>query len=397
MSYPNSVLLGATLTSTSASTRFSLLKLNFLEQLLDDLRRVGFRTCLQRSGATLQVGIYAAHPPDSKLSAVTEFQSKFSVEDHNFLASALAQGISQSFTSGKQVKVSKIIPTLEFCRIQPQFAIFRFCRLLQSVAAPRLLYRQLAIIIRDAGQESRPVIGIAGLTSPVYSLQCRDRLFGWSKAPDALRNLGLKRCMQLGVCMAVPPYNQLRGAKLVAALAASREVADEYQTRYGAPLLAIVTTSARGLHTPIFNRIMLKPGGLYRRIGATTGYSALAFSKGTIATAKRLVVAHDGICPATTDRPIRVLKRAMNLCGIPRERFMRLGVRKGVYAAWPDGVALQGLTEMQCTSSPKWPTVKEVVAYWKDHELTPALKRRSHIARFRSTGWADVLGSLSGI
>lgn len=317
--------------------------------------------------------------------------------DRRFLTAAFSNGMNESFTSGEQVKVENITPTIEFCTVDSQFSLFRFCRLLQSVAAPRLLYRQVAIIVRDAGQRSEPVIGIAGLTSPVYSLRCRDRLFGWTNASSAVRNRGLLRCMNLAVCMAVPPYNHIRGAKLIAAMTASKEVADEYRRRYGTPLLALLTTTARGLHTPIFNRIMLKPGGLYRRIGETTGYSALIYSERTIGAAKRLVVDRDGFCPATTDRPIRVLKRAMNLCGIPRERFMRLGVPKGVYAAWPNAAALSGLFQADVEGANHWPTIAEGVAYWRNRELTRVLNRRREVARFRSSGWSDIVGMLGGI
>lgn len=384
--------------SAIIATRFSALKCNFLGLLLRDLRKIGFYTRIQKRGPTLWIIIDGSKRRDEQAFISRHDQhTGVSPVDHRFVKAALASGVSQSFASGAEVDACNINPSLQFCSTEEQFALFRFCRLLQSVAAPRLLYRQLAVIVRDKGQKSQPVIGIAGLTSPVYSLGCRDRLFGWTNTSRAIRNLGLLRTLQLGICMAVPPYTELRGAKLVAALAASREVADEYHRRYGSLLLAIVTTAARGLHTPIFNRIMLKPGGLYRRIGETTGYSALIFSDETVAAAKRLVIARDGLCPATTDRPIRVLKRAMNLCGIPRERFMRLGIRKGVYAAWPTEDALHALIQRNCTLRPAWPTAQEAILYWKERELSRMLGQTPHVCRFRRSGWGEVHQTIRNI
>lgn len=397
MTYFTTLSAGVPDTTSRVTTRFSVLKSKFLEELLRDLRRIGFRTRLQKVGACLRIGIQTGDSRSSETFSVIECEGHSRIRDRRFLAAAFNSGMNESFTSGEQVDVEKISPTLEFCAEDAQFSLFRFCRLLQTVAAPRLLYRQVAIIVRDAGQRSKPVIGIAGLASPVYSLRCRDHLFGWTNASSAVRNRGLLRCMNLAVCMAMPPYNHIRGAKLIAAMTASKEVADEYHRRYGAPLLAVVTTAARGLHTPIFNRIMLKPGGLYRRIGQTTGYSAVIFSERTIAAAKRLVVDRDGDCPATTDRPIRVLKRAMNLCGVPRERFMRLGIPKGVYAAWPNVAALSGLAQAHFLGANNWPTIAEAIAYWRSRELSRVVNRRRDVERFRSSGWSDIVQVLGGI
>jgi hypothetical protein len=73
--------------------------------------------------------------------------------------------------------------------------------------------------------------------------------------------------MQLAVCMSWPPYSYLLGGKLMAALALSKTVADEYQLKYkrklprGTKLQGLITISAGGKHCPIFHRIMLRPGG----------------------------------------------------------------------------------------------------------------------------------------
>jgi hypothetical protein len=174
--------------------------------------------------------------------------------------------------------------------------------------------------------------------------------------------------MQLSFCIALPPYSYLRAGKLVAALAASAEVSHEHHRRYGNPLRAVITIAARGLHSPIFNRIMVMPGGLYRRIGQTSGYSALIFRKETLAKAKQLIQARDGQCSQTTDRPIRALKRALNICDLPRERLVRMAFPKGVYVACHRS-NVGGLTEHK-----HWPSAVELIEYWKARDLTKAVR-----------------------
>jgi hypothetical protein len=94
--------------------------------------------------------------------------------------------------------------------------------------------------------------------------------------------------MDMPVCVALPDWAGLRGGKLVAALACSAEIADLFASRYsdrlprGGSLLAIVTLCATGAHCPIFNRIMLRPGGLFRSIGMTAGFSIAFVSDTTI-------------------------------------------------------------------------------------------------------------------
>src|SRR5258708_29049422 len=142
---------------------------------------------------------------------------------------------------------------------------------MQAVPAPRLLYRQLAFLLRDFGQPTHPVMGINGLSSTVYSLGARDRFLCWADRSKTIKQKGLNACMQVAVCMAVRPYSCLRTGRLAAAMALSDFVGSEFTKKFSrkrsvARLLGVVTTAATGIHAPIFNRIMLRKGGLYRRI-----------------------------------------------------------------------------------------------------------------------------------
>jgi hypothetical protein len=335
------------------------------------------RAGLQRRGQFLYFSAKFKNPSPAKIRDLMKVQKARRLDNEaDFLKRAIATHLPRYFSTTNSVAIDRIKPQIVFCRTRTDLDLFRLCRLLQSVPAARLLYRQIAALIIDVGQPHSPVMGAIGLASPIYSLNCRDAFFSWSESSHRKKQSGLTNCMQLNVCVAVPPYNMIRGAKLMAALAATKTVADEYKRKYRVPLLAITTTSAMGVHSPIFHRFMIRPGGIYRKIGVTSGYSSLMFSRDTLSAAKALVRQNDGMCPGTTDRQIRTLKRALNLCRLPRERLMRLAFPKGVYAAVADEQSLAVLrSEATYSQRPKWPTVDEVVACWRTRELPKTLSK----------------------
>lgn len=193
-------------------------------------------------------------------------------------------------------------------------------------------------LIFDDGQETETLIGAIGMASSLYSLRCRDEYFDWlGKLPEtvARKNAGLRQIMDLAVCVAIPPYNSLLGGKLLAALALTEVFQAEHVKKYKEPLRAVVTTSATGLHCPIFNRIMLRPGGLYRRIGRTSGYTTTIYSRETLRLANLLLgrVQQRPKFLASASNPLRPLRYALRQCNLDPEALLRLGVQKGVYIA----------------------------------------------------------------
>jgi len=360
-------------------TRYSRNKHALFMSLKKDLNRLGIHAHVHSKRFRLEFEL-APIVLDSR--AVVDLMRHESrrrlVDERQFLNRMAGASISRQFANGNILDISKIQPAIYFCNTRADNDLFRFCRLLQSVPSSKLLYRQIKAVVRDEGQPGNPIIGAFGLSSSVYVLSCRDKLLGWTKSRRA-RDAGLRSCMQLSLCIAVPPYSYLRAGKLIAALAACDAVADEYSRKYrSSELMSIITTSANGLHSPIYNRIMVQPGGLYKRIGETTGYSTLVFSKATLIAARRVVVDSDGCY--SDNRTISTLKRALNLCGLPRERIVRLGVRKGVYMAFPNNSSdLIGKV-----TANSWPKESVVVRYWLDKVLSEVATRGDLIRKVKN-------------
>lgn len=128
-------------------------------------------------------------------------------------------------------------------------------------------------------------------------------------ALQALKNRHVGTSMlELNVCGAIPPYNELLGGKLVALLMLSPEVVRDYRKRYGkrpsdiasmmkgqpvvrpAELMFLGTTSLYHVGSSQYNRLRL-PAGLLRvnapevrwqELGSTSGFGTLHVSKLTV-------------------------------------------------------------------------------------------------------------------
>lgn len=219
-------------------------------------------------------------------------------------------------------------------------------------------------------------MGAIELASPVWAVGARDRFLGWSRKRGDVRVAGLKRTMDLATCIAVPPYSHLRAGKLLAAIACSSTVGEEFRVRYDEALLAVFATCATGLHYPQVNRVRVRGREIYTRVGQTGGYSAAPFSPNTVRSARELV--HSGRPADRLDgnylQLLWVMRMALRACNIPEEPVLTMGVAKGVYIAplVPDG--LDALRSGRCSAQSAIGT-DEAIGWWTAHVLARALKR----------------------
>jgi hypothetical protein len=182
--------------------------------------------------------------------------------------------------------------------------------------------------------------------------------------------------------MSWPPYSYLLCGKLMAALALSKTVADEYQVKYkrklrhGTKLQGLVTICAGGTHCPIFHRIMLRPGGLYRRVGETAGYTTVYFSRETMEKARRLV---NSSSPhqdsAVFGKSIRLIKCALRICDLPYEQIVKNGLRKGIYLGFASSQAVENLREGRTNRTVSVLAERQIVEFWQNHLVPTRLCR----------------------
>ena len=109
---------------------------------------------------------------------------------------------------------------------------------------------------------------------------------------------------------------------------------------------------------------MLRPGGLYRRIGLTEGFSTAFVSDATTALARRVVQTFgQGLKQGLFAKSMRLVKRALELSGVPGEPLLRTGVRKGIYFGTADARGIEMLRTAVYGPLSR-PTMAAVLSSW---------------------------------
>jgi hypothetical protein len=285
--------------------------------------------------------------------------------------------LSTKFHPGAQFCPTRISPRLLVCSSRAEHDVFSFAQLQQSVPSAPRPGRRIRILVLDEGQSKQALMGVVELASPIFNLACRDQTIGWCSPNPELRVAGLRQTMDLSACMAMPPYAGLRVGKLLALLAASAFVAETFRKRYEESLCAIVATCATGLHYPQLNRLNVRAGGLYRRIGATAGYSTAAFSRETFSAARSLL----GDGPASAfgqghEKGLRLLRSALRRVRLDPEPLLCTGHSKGVYLCDVPGDGLAALRSGAESRQVPLPS-DDCFEWWRRQILMPLLKKRA--------------------
>lgn len=190
-----------------------------------------------------------------------------------------ASTLIKYFADGKDVEPKCVRPVLVPVQAGTvESDIFRFATLLWSVPVSAGYGRRLRFLVIDASNGS--LIGLFALGDPVFNLAARDKWINWTASDRSARLTNVMDCFVLG---AVPPYRELLGGKLVAALVRSQDVVLHFSNRYGnkpgiisqvnkRPSLALITTTSALGKSSLYNRIVLNGKRYFVDIGYTKGW-----------------------------------------------------------------------------------------------------------------------------
>lgn len=157
--------------------------------------------------------------------------------------------------------------------------------------------------------------------------------------------------MDIIVCGAIPPYNELLGGKLVSILSCSPVVIKDYTEKYANQISVIAsrmkgqkvirdsnlvflgTTSLYAMGSSQYNRIKvpLSTGSLieFRKMGITEGFGTVYFSNVTTNLFSRILVIQDGgkkinhVFGEGTSPRFRMIGRGLKSIGVRAESFLR--------------------------------------------------------------------------
>lgn len=182
------------------------------------------------------------------------------------------------FIQPSELQITNIKPILINVDVDPLWSsIFSLVRYTWSMPFSKGYGRRLRYIVFDDYHGS--VIGIIGFQSPPADLACRDKIFTY---PEGKKLELINQTMDIYTLGSVPPYSGLLGGKLVAGLAASSTVQDDYYDKYSGKetvmgkskldsrLVALTTTSAYG-RSSIYNRLKFEQYLIAKSIGYTSG------------------------------------------------------------------------------------------------------------------------------
>lgn len=222
--------------------------------------------------------------------------------------------------------------------------------------------------------------------------------------------------MELNVCGAIPPYNELLGGKLAALLTLSPEVVADYRTRYGnrasdiasrlkgqpvvrpADLVYIGTTSLYSVGSSQYNRLKLPQGLLqssapevrWQQLGVTKGYGSLHISRVTLQCLEELSDSDDfqhvnHVFGEGSSPKMRIMRRGLDVLfgagyRATAEAVSRHAMPRLVYGAFlaANGAAyLQGETTepeyyFDSEMDPKEAT-ERIAEFWRQRWLLPRL------------------------
>lgn len=267
------------------------------------------------------------------------------LEQNRSFVSAHGPELAEHFATGRQIDPASIDPELvEVAAESLESRLFKFACLLWSVPVSQGFGRRLRFLVRD--RQNGCLIGLFALGDPVFNLSARDRWVGWTHEDRCER---LVHVMDAYVVGAVPPYSQVIGGKLVAALMASTEVKKAYERKYlgreaviskkenRARLVLLTTTSALG-RSSIYNRLAMPNGARFLRIGTTKGFGHFHLS-GEIFESLRGYLEALGHPYASGHRfgmgpnwKIRVARTALEKIGIDGNAILKHGIEREVYA-----------------------------------------------------------------
>lgn len=354
------------------TARFSRSRHIFLRSFAADLRLVGLRALVRRSHSRISfsTGCLPTHE-SQKLRLARRLKKTQATTSANFM-DAVEQSHRSLLTHSTNIDIESIKPSLQLCETRADFALYNYCRRLQGVPNAQLVGRRMSWLVFDGAGSERRLMGAFGLSSSPFSLGSRDTYFGWKGSASKHDKLsGLLCLMDMPMCTALPPYRDLLGAKFIASLAITEEINAAFTRRYAmrlppnGSLLAVVTLCATGIHCPIYNRIMLRPGGVFRRVGVTAGYSTAYLSNATLGFARQVSIeAGKTMKKALFAKSMRIVKGALESCGLPGEKLLRFGVVKGVYVGAACDEALHALRTNQYLDIQR-PNLEQATLYWK--------------------------------
>ena len=345
--------------------------------------------------------------PDEK-QAIREYHEQYRsdfVEKNRQFWNSNSSLLRNSIIDGSELDINKIRPRLITIDKGDQTArskLFRLGRFNWSIPTSNGFGRRLRFLVWDEYHDS--LIGLIGLTDPVFNMKARDEFVGWNSEARKMRLVSLMDAFTLG---ALPPYSLLLGGKLVASLLSSDDIHHAFNSRYSdsvgtiskqkknARLAAITTTSVLG-RSSVYNRVKLFNKLILEPIGYTSGYGHFHFNKEMF----------DIICGVIEENSpetfysykfgqgpnwrLRVIREGLKLLGIDQS-IMKHGFQRQIFVHRCYENSLDYLARGEPIGELLARSTDEISSTAIQRWIIPRADRRPNYKRFSSKFWFEEL------
>lgn len=232
--------------------------------------------------------------------------------------------------------------------------------------------------------------------------------------------------MEIIVCGAIPPYNELLGGKLVSMLMTSPLVVSDYNKRYSKQLSEIAsrmkgepmirdsrlaylgTTSLYHIGSSQYNRIKIPtPSGYikYKELGDTEGFGSVFFSEKTSSLINKMLIRIDGgrkinnVFGEGTSPRMRLMRSGLSALGIP-DSFIKHHTKRIIYGVELAANTKEFLNGQDIDLNYYYPLdgneqtyTQNIIDYWKKRWLKKRVSNPNVIERLNNFNAQAILVS----
>lgn len=313
---------------------------------------------------------------------------KLEVKDLRFTQKKLSLTTNQNGTQyEKKVKDYFAQPTeINLNNVEPYLVevqennitnkIWSYCFSFWSVPVSAGYGRRIRYLVFD--KQNNKVIGLFGLCDPLIGFNIRDEYIGWNREQKHER---LYNCMTAYILGAVPPYNKILGAKLVALTTMFPEVRETFKRKYEGkatviarkqkvPVLAMIDTFGAFEKSAIYTRLLN-----WQFVDYTQGKSHIHITaNGSWELIKEFVPQEKFASykyGQGSNWKLRTLRVGLSNLGFPNEDILNIGWKRAYYMNpllknWKEFLTMQ-------TNTPEFINYSnnDLTAYWKERWLIP--------------------------
>ena len=261
--------------------------------------------------------------------------------------------------NGNLDDVKNIDISLEFVENSDQKDLWNYYRWtissLNTYKPNNFIGRFICVLIKD--KTTNKYLGIMSLSSDILNMEARDEKIGWSM-DEKINNKKINLIANLSTCVSIQPFGfNFNGGKLIAKLAFSKEIMDEYERKFNNKLLAIVTTGLYGKSVQYDRLQELK------EIGMTKGNSVFWIPEEITQKCRGYLKKVHNI-NTNNYKKLDVISKIITILGLDKEEIMKSNC-KGVYF----GFTRSDSRDFLCGNSTKinshiFKTAKEIFDDW---------------------------------